>query len=382
MSKINIIQFTPYLPPHTGWLETVAQQIWFHWKDQGFGDIIQVTTSCRQDEYLKKYENIRYKWWSIWYEKEGIKYIIIPSFELVSNFPVYNFFHPKTYFIYRYLRSYRKTNASARVITHTRFFLTTFFWGVFAKNQDIPFFHIEHGSWHAKLWSSFKTKIGIAYDKTLWKWSIKKATGVLAISQACKKFVKESFIDRHVEVFYRWMDIPGFQGKKKWDIKLVFIWRLVSLKWVSDLIEAYKNIDISKELFIIWDGEQREKLKKLSRGHSISFLWAQNSDFVIEYLQKHKCIVVNPSYQEWLPTTVIEALITKNPVVASNVWWTSEISAWSDLILFEPHDIWALEWAIIKAIHEYDTIAGESFENVSNKFSWEKNISQLYQYIK
>jgi len=382
MSKINIIQCTPYFPPHTGGLETVAEQIWYYWKSENFWEVIQLTTSCKQEEALKKYENIQYKWWIIWYKKSDIEHIIIPSFELISNFPVYNFFHPKTYIIYFYLRQYIKNHWEVRLITHTRFFLSTFFWGVLAKIQQIPFFHIEHWSWHAKLWSSFKTKIGIIYDKTLWKWSVKHADWVLAISKACKKFITESFVNRKVEVLYRWLDIPHFKVQKWWKIKIIFIGRLVSLKWVSDLIQSYKMWENLWELVIIWDGVERKKLEKISQGYNVTFLGNKDQDFVIRYLQSHKCILVNPSLQEWLPTTVIEALMTKNVVVASDVWGTSEISSFSDLLLFPAWNIAILTAHIIQAQKNYDIFAWQSFEHVTYKFSWKTNIYKLYEYIK
>jgi glycosyltransferase involved in cell wall biosynthesis len=57
--------------------------------------------------------------------------------------------------------------------------------------------------------------MGIVYDKSLGKWTVKNANGVLAISNACKKFIKEKFINRDVEVIYRGIDIPTFSEKKE-----------------------------------------------------------------------------------------------------------------------------------------------------------------------
>jgi glycosyltransferase involved in cell wall biosynthesis len=120
----------------------------------------------------------------------------------------------------------------------------------------------------------------------------------------------------------------------------------------------------------------------MSKGYSVTFLGFKQTDFVIEYLQYNRCIVVNPSHQEWLPTTVIEWLMTKCPVVASNVWWTSEISNWKDLLLFESQDIPGLQQCLKSAIDDYDNMTWISFKQVSEKFSWEKNITKLYQYIR
>lgn len=53
-------------------------------------------------------------------------------------------------------------------------------------------------------------------------------------------------------------------------------------------------------------------------------------------------IFVNPSYQEGLPTTVIEALLAHCVVVATDVGGTKEISDKQDLILVKPGDVKSL----------------------------------------
>jgi glycosyltransferase involved in cell wall biosynthesis len=65
-------------------------------------------------------------------------------------------------------------------------------------------------------------------------------------------------------------------------------------------------------------------------------------------------IFVNPSHQEWLPTTVVEALMAKCIVVATDVGGTKEISDQDDLILVKPWSVSDLVTWLEKAFKRLD----------------------------
>jgi glycosyltransferase involved in cell wall biosynthesis len=190
-----------------------------------------------------------------------------------------------------------------------------------------------------------------------------------------------------IDIFYRWMDIPKFDWSKIWEVKLAFIWRLVALKWVDNLIECFQVLSSdSLELIIIWDWEERDKLKQKAESSKswgkITFLWEKDHDFVLDFLQKNKVVLVNPSFQEWLPTIVIEWLLTWNVVVASNVWGTREISDEKDLVLFEAGDKEDLGEKLKYALENFEDLDWLSRESVERKFSWEESIGRLYNLVK
>lgn len=387
MEKVNIIQFMPYFPPHKWWLETVWQEIWINWERNNLWGFLNVITNFNQENDLEKNEKIIFEWHIIWYKKDNIIHLVIPSFEIINNFPMYKFWDKKTGLIFNYLKLSLQENKNIRVITHTRFFLPSLFWWIFARKNNLKWIHIEHWSDYVKLSSKFKSKLSVIYDKIFWKWIFKKADKILAISDACKNFINKEFIDRDISVFYRWLEIPEIikekeDLKEKRDIKLVFIWRLVSLKWVDYLIESYKELNIKNELIIIWDWEEKQNLEKLSKWSNINFLWFKNREFIIDYLSKNNCIVINPSYSEWMPTTVIEWLLSKNIFIASDVWWTKEISSNSDLLLFEAWNKKQLKQKIFFAIDNYDDLKWKSYIEINSKFSREQNIINLYNLIK
>lgn len=58
-----------------------------------------------------------------------------------------------------------------------------------------------------KLSSKLKSYLSVVYDRIFGKWIFKKADVVLGISEACKRFILDKFVEREVDVFYRGMEI-------------------------------------------------------------------------------------------------------------------------------------------------------------------------------
>lgn len=370
-SRVNLLQFSPYFPPHKGWIETVAEEISDYWLKGKYWEIVNVVFDIWQIQKI----NYTTKWYSV---------LLLPSFEIISNFPFPKFWKKEFWKVFSELKEYIKNNKEIKVVTHTRFFLSSFIAGLFAKKFKLKWIHLEHGSDYVKVSSKFKSKLSYYYDRLIWKWIFKKADIILAISNACKKFIQNEFIDREVEVFYRWMDFSNIKKNtnKTWDISFLFVWRLVNLKWVTDLVESYIKWNFSHKLVIIWDGEEKSKLEKQAKNSNINFLWFQSREFIFKYLQNNNCILINPSYQEGMPTTVLEGLMNSCPVLASDVWGTREISLLDDLQLFQAWNKKQLIKKMNFVIKNYNELQGKSFYWVNNTFDWIMNIEILYNKIK
>lgn len=356
--------------------------MWAHRKKQNIWKCTNVITNFDQKIGIEKNTKIIFQWEVIGYKKDGVENLVVPSFEIINNFPVYKMRSKKYKTIKKYLKKRIWNNSrDYRVVTHTRFFLTTFIGWVFAKKNNIQWAHIEHGSDHVELSSYLNTKIAYCYDRIIGKSIFKKADTILAISNACKNFIQWKFIKKNVQVFYRGIDIKTPEIKKQGEVKFVFVWRLVKLKWVNLLIEAYKKSELKNKLIVIWDGEEKSSLKKISEWSNIEFLGQKDKAFVVDFLSKNNCILINPSYQEWLPTTVIEWLLTWNIVIASDVWGTKEISNQEDLILFESWNKEELARKILLTQKKYKKLQGKSKEDVRKKFNWRNNILNVYNFI-
>lgn len=383
--KISIIQFLPYFPPHKWWLETVAEELSSFYVSKWYGEVINVVFSVWQEKWIKEYK------------KNWYKVYILPAFDIIPNFPVPKFWKKEFWKVLKIplsqLFPQREKEVRYIIQTHTRFFLSSFIWWLFAKYHKLKWVHIEHWSDYVKLGSIFKSKISYIYDRIIWKWIFKKADKLVWVSNACKEFIQKEFVNRKVEVIYRWLDFSedkiSYQVenniKNKFSDKIIiwFVGRIVKLKWVYLLIEAFKNLEKKYPniiLEIVWDWDERRKLE-LIKSDKINFLWFQNREYIKDFLSKTD-ILVNPSYQEWLPTTVLEWLLSWCVVVATNVWWTKEISNLDDLILVNSWDLESLEKGVEKAILNYKDLRLKSIYLVRKKFDWNENIEKYFNLYK
>lgn len=364
MKRINILQYTPYLPPHIWGVEKVVRDThdnWTFWESKIVsGDM-----------------------WLYW-EIQDENIITFPSIDIIPNFPLPKFWKKDFWMSIKKIKSILKEDEYV-IITHTRFFLPSLMWWIIARRNKCKWIHIEHGSDFVELSSPSKTKIAYFYDMTIGKYILRKSDRVLAISEASKKFIGKIFWRRNIHVWYRGIDIPKSDRTKVPEIRIVFAWRLVHIKWVSDLIAAYGESDLRHNLVIIWDGEERDNLQKqctaLGQQDRVEFTWWMTSWEVCKYLGANKCIFVNPSYQEWMPTWVIEALSTKNVVIATNVWGTSEISSQKDLLLYKQWDIENLVRLLKYWVENYESIAWKSYDWINSRFSFENSMKHLYSMI-
>ncbi len=392
---VNIIQFMPYFPPHKWGLETVWQEIWINWKKNNLGNFINVITSFNQELDLEQNEKIIYKNEIIWYKKDDIIHLVIPSFEIINNFPMYKFWDKKTKLIFKYLKG--NIVRETRVITHTRFFLTSLFWWIFARKNKIKWIHIEHWSDYVKLSSKLKTNLSIIYDKIFGKWIFKKADNVLAISEACKIFINNEFVKREVNVFYRGIEISDNikiteNLKQKFNNKIIiwYIGRLYKWKNVESLIKSFYLLDTEiKEkiqVVIVWDWEDFLRLKKLDIDNNIYFTWWKDFSDALSY-QKQFDIHIHPSSPGWwLATTLLQAMYFGCFIVATPNEWAKEVIV-NDFngILLENDNILEIKNGIEKSILNIDNkekFSKNNFEIIEKKFKRENNILNLYNFIK
>lgn len=389
MQKINIIQFLPYFPPHKWWLETVAEEFSSIYVSKWYWKVFNIIFDVWQNF---SDENINYiknkKWENIAYEQNWYTVYFVPSFDIIPNFPVPKIWRNEFWNALKSIKiickSTKNWNEKFIIQTHTRFFISSFIWWIFAKYNNLKWIHIEHWSDYVKLWSEFKSKIAFFYDRIIWKWIFKNSDKVLAISNWVANFIKNEFKNINFIVIYNGIIFNSWKKIENTDIiKIWFVWRLVSLKWVLLLIEVFQNLSnkyLNIELEIVWNWDEKQNLEKYileNNLKNIKFLWFKNREYIANDFLPQIDILINPSYQEWLPTTVLEWLISWCVVVATDVWWTKEITDQKDLIIVEKWNLIELEKWLEKAIINYKSIRWLSKHSVKEKFNWDK-IIELY----
>ena len=369
---MKILQFLPYFPPHVWGVEAFAKERSSAFSEQKKWKLINVVFSPGQPENLTSYE------------QDGYTVMILPAFELISNFPVPKIRSPT---FWSQIEKIKAEKADI-IQTHTRFFLSSFLWWLLAKLRKIKRIHVEHGSGFVKGLSWRKTAFARCYDQIFWRLIFRLADSLVAISQANLPFIQQ-FTRKKISVIYRGFNFtPVLREKKEKpdQILIGFVGRLVKLKGVDLLIEAFAQLEQeyrNLRLQIIWDGEERCNLEKqveaLGLWDKISFLWYQSPEKVYSDFLPHIDIFVNPSLQEGLPTTVIEALFAQCITVATGVGGTREIADGEDFIVVEPWSVEALKGALNQALALVWKTNWASYQQVRERFGWKRGVGEYLE---
>ena len=378
MSK-KILVFSPYYPPHLGGLENCADELNLYLTKNGF-EVTVLTPRLPKDSLEKE---TKYN---------GIKIWRYPAWEIIPNYPIPCFWNKKCREICRNVFS----DKYDWVFSHTRFFLTSFWAGLYAKKENIKWLHIEHGSDFVKLNSHFKSFLAKLFDWTLGRWILMSANNVVTVSLASAEFCKQLFSNRKYEVIYRGVELGNFEDnleierKYKDKTKILFVGRLIDGKGVSDLIKAVEKIKkLDWVLLIVGDGPQsenlKEEVKQLGIGDRVVFLGQMERQKLIGIMNIVD-IVVNPSYTEGLPTVIVEAAKCARAIVATDVGGTREIiKDGKSGFLVPTKDVLTLSEKIeilIKNSELRKQLGQSAKEGVKNKFNWENSIKNYLHILK
>ncbi len=370
--KINVLQYLPYFPPHVWGLETHAferakyrSQLWY------WCSYVATYAINQKDQYV--------------YMIDWIKVFCIPAYDIIPWFPMPKFWKKEYWSIHNELA---KLDCDI-IITRTRFFLSSFLGWVYAHLWWMKRIHIEHGVGSVRMNRKRKEYIAWCYDYVFGRYIFHAADMVIGISMWCRRFV-QCFTKRDIPVIYRGVDFsPKEKSKnKRTDIFLWYVWRLTTLKGVDTILYAcallmQQNLPV-RHLEIVWDWEERNVLEAICRElwleDNVTFLWHKDKNFLENTFYPNKDICLNASWQEGLPTSVIESLLSGCVVLATAVGGTSEISDKQDLVLIKPGDPNLYAESLIYLMWKYKDLSWLSYETVRYRFDWSRSI-MLYSDI-
>jgi glycosyltransferase involved in cell wall biosynthesis len=257
-----------------------------------------------------------------------------PAFEVIPNFPCAA---PWRRGFLRALRSALKRSEHDVVVCHTRFFLSSLAALAYSRATGLPLIHVEHGSDNVHLGSRAYSTVARLYDLTLGRLVLRHAQVVVGISKAAAGFVRE-LAGREATVIYRGVDHARYDAARPcpelvtWSSGrpvATFVGRLIDGKGVADLIEAFAGLAHEEALLcVVGDGPRREELEALCAARGLRgrcrFTGYQPEGRALELIRASD-VIVNPSYTEGLPTSVLEAALLGRAVVASDVGGTPEV---------------------------------------------------------
>jgi len=193
------------------------------------------------------------------------------------------------------------------------------------------------------------------------KFVLKRADYVLVVNQALKDNVLEMGITSDkVYVTSNAVDTHKFNPQNlelPLDIKLnsnkptiLFVGNLVPQKGVKYLLKAKKLMNIDAELLIVGDGPLRGALEDMVEKEGINNVVFTGARRDVEKIMPSAMVLVLPSVSEGFPITILEALSSGLPVVATRIGGISEVLDQKIGIIVNPSDPISLAEAVDKII--------------------------------
>lgn len=378
---MNILVFSPYYPPHTGGLESHGEEFNRHLAEQGV-EVVVFTPRLPKNAPEKESP------------QRNIRIIRFPAYEIIPNYPLPKyaplFLTPQ---FFRMFLTLWKENPDI-VISRTRFFNTSLLALIYAKARGIPLVHIEHGSDFVRLSSPFSTFAAKIYDHIFGRLVFRCSNMNISISKAVKRFV-EKFDRRDSPVIYRGIDFDAIDAiptdlsvQERYPGKTIIATaaRLYKWKGIENTVEAIRALpeDIrSKIIFlIIGDGEDFDRLKKLSQGLPIEMTGRLERTKVIATLKASDTYIHSSLPGGGLSTSLLEAMYCECAVIATPNEGADEIVEHDkNGILIGASSAKEIGTAIEKLVQneaKRKTLQVIAKRDIYERFSWDQSI---YAYL-
>jgi len=238
--------------------------------------------------------------------------------------------------------------------------------------------------------------------RVLFRFMMKYAEIITVNSNYMKNRVQDILKDREVVVIPMGSGIQNEErafndivNKKK---KILFVGRLIELKGVSYLIEAFHKLDPNKyELNLVGDGPERERLNDLAQqeevfpNHKVKFHGSLKGA-ALEEMYKNADVFILPSivdkqgYTEGLGTVLLEAISYDVPVIGTNVGGIPDIVVNGETGILVPEKDSQMITEAIERIFEDTGFTDKMIKNAkkytAERFSWNLITEKFYNLYK
>ncbi len=228
------------------------------------------------------------------------------------------------------------------------------------------------------------------------KLVLKNADRVIALTEDMRGKIKNIY-GKDSEIIPNGIDTEKFTNLSKDEVRnklgikkdekiIIFVGTLKFVKGIQYLVEAMKIISKNNpeaKLILIGDGDERENLKKfvesLGLVGCINFLGRKPNEEIPEYMVASDIFVL-PSLSEGFTVTILEAMASGLPIVATNVSGLPEITKEGENgFLVEPKNSQQLAEKILFLFQD-DNLRKKISENNLKKaqnYSWSKVVKSL-----
>lgn len=222
-------------------------------------------------------------------------------------------------------------------------------------------------------------------NKTTWK----NAKFVIANSEDLReKALKTKFV-QDVGIISNGVDCNKFKPssivKKNDKLNVLYVGRLNKIKNLHILIESIKKLD-NVQLNIVGDGPEMNNLKKLVEKFKINkkvkFYGKKPHDELIKIFQENS-VYVQPSLNEGMSNTVLEAMACGLPIISTNTGGVSKLIKDNGFIV-ETSNVQAIKDKLQELINNRILIEnmGKKSRTIALEMSWDKvadEYKELYE---
>ena len=178
-----------------------------------------------------------------------------------------------------------------------------------------------------------------------------------------------------VHVINNAVEVPDLEKKIDENV-LVTVGRLVPHKNIAGIIEALSLLDKKYELRVVGSGPEHNNLRELADklDVKVKFLGPKSREDTLKEVANARLFILNSNY-EGLPHAVVEAMLLKTPVVATDILGTTEVANARTAVLSEANNPEDLAAKIKVALNTDQTEAASDF--VKKRFNWDQHLEQL-----
>ena len=284
---------------------------------------------------------------------------------------------------------------SAEIHTHTRFYLNNCIATYYSKKYHLKHYHFEHGSSFVKDGSLFVKACAWLFDHTLAFYTLKNSDLIFPVSESVRMFLENNYGNLKLgSTIYNSYDfsLDTFNKKERPQVlKLLFVGRIIRSKGVYELIDActlMNKTNIPYTLTLIGDGSEMDNIKEIVKKNKLESNVVFKGMLPFDETQKEYNkydILINPSYTEGLPTTVIEALGNGLMVIATDAGGTNEIIPKDKLIGLGNISGKSIRDWVVQIYRDWDKEQKDYeyiFNDARTKFNWKENIKKYEEQAK
>jgi len=232
--------------------------------------------------------------------------------------------------------------------------------------------------------SNIYVKIYFFLERKLLKIGAKKTNLVITVTPYIKEIIKKKWKIKNILVINNGIDFKQFKfNKKKINkslFKILYVGRLTKQKNIDKIINAIPLVRNKIQFDIVGDGEEENSLKKLALNKDIKnvlFHGTKNKKELNKFYNISNVLLLVSDF-EGQSLTLLEAMATGTPIIASNVEGTRDIIQNNyNGLLVEPTSekiAQAIE-KLIKNPQLRENLTEKGLKEVQ-KYSWDKIVEQ------